>query len=282
MAAEANCLLIDRCTVGKDRSFGDDTLLVERAIRQNVVQTRFKALAVLFHRLRRALFHNGNQTFNGFDLAEHIPAQPVTLALAHSIEFLHGFRRDLRERRGGLVPVKLAPFDRKYVRKPGDAECVEPAFQPERFGDVRNCVAVAAGKILIHCNDRPRILRSLRRHKNIHLAAGNAGGYRLLHRILGKKEVPRQPNRAVQIPVVHAFQFNRNNLPFYGAFGASVAGHAEHFSHFVPSPQICESTNHLVRYSRNTACIRRMRPSEPCTGKGNRSREYPVRRRFRR
>ena len=106
---------------------------------------------------------------------------------------------------------------------------------------MRDRVAVAAGKFLIHRNDRPGILRSLRRYKNIHLAARNAGGDRLLYRILGKKEITRQPDRTVQIAVVHAFQLNGDLLTLYGALGASVTGHTEQFSHFFPSPQICES-----------------------------------------
>ena len=108
-------------SVGEDRSFGDDTLLIERAVGQNVAQTRFETLAVFLDRLRGSLLHNGDKPLNGFELSEHVPAQPFAFALAHGVEFLHGFCRDLRERRGGFVFIQLAPLDREHIRESGKA-----------------------------------------------------------------------------------------------------------------------------------------------------------------
>ena len=235
MASKTHRLLIDRHAVGVNGRLLQDAPLVNACLAKGLLHFGKKPLAVLLHRLGRALLHRRNHRLDGVQLSPDVGGELVPFPGAHFVKM----RQRLAKHRtdgicdGALVRVgALSGDDLRHTKKRRRGHIVP---HTEFFRREARRLYIRLRHRLVYLDGDLLRLRGVHGDENVHLAAGDDIRHRRADALLREHTASRQTHGGVQMAVIDAFELRRHGDAAVLSFRAAVAGHAFYHEKYLAS-----------------------------------------------
>ena len=232
MAAKPDGLFVHGDLIREDGSLGKDPGFVNGRGGQDLLELFLQPGPIVGHRLGAALFDFLHQPQNGLAPAPKVLLQGLPFRAAHGIKVLQGLLGYHQQILLQLLLIHLGLIQAEYIGQPRKRCGRNIVWQAVAFAHLLHGGQISLYHGGVEGNGDIRGSLRAQGDEHVHLAPGDPGLYRLLHRILPEGHRPGELHGTIQIPVVHAADLYGEFSAVDGLHSPAVAGHAFHHGHY--------------------------------------------------